>query len=134
MDHPMEPREPFKEPFRETAQNIGGSRLAETLETTKGAAQELGTAISGTAQRVTAAGGETLHSLAGTIRDRAPGDGPVAMAAGRLAEKLQAGGTYLQERGIGGAVDDLTVLIRRYPLQAILVGVGLGFLLARQRR
>jgi hypothetical protein len=132
MDHTMEQRKPLKEPLREAAGTIG-SRVAETLEITKGPVQ-LGPAIKDTAQRATVAAGKTLHSLAGTIRDRAPEEGLVARAAGSVADILEGSGTYLQERGIAGAVDDLAVLIRRYPAQSLFIGIGIGLLLARRSR
>jgi hypothetical protein len=42
-------------------------------------------------------------------------------------------GQYLREEGMSGIMEDLEVLIRRYPLQALLLGAGFGFLLSRIR-
>jgi len=40
---------------------------------------------------------------------------------------------YVRQQGVGGAVEDLEILIRRYPLQALLLGLGCGYLLSRAR-
>jgi hypothetical protein len=111
-----------------------GSRLSETVDRTKGQSQELGSSVSAKAQQATAAAGETLQSLGGTIRDRGPQEGSVARAATTVANNLEDAGMYLQGRGIEGVVDDLTILIRRYPVQSLIIGVGLGYLLSRLGR
>jgi len=75
-------------------------------------------------------GGE-MKSLAGSIRERSPVGGMFGNAASGVANTLESGGTYLQERNLPGMSGDVTNLIRRYPLQAILVGLGVGFLVGR---
>jgi len=75
-----------------------------------------------------------MRSLASTIRAAAPQGGGLSTAASGLATTLEAGGTYLQERNLSGLSRDATDLIRRYPLQAILLGVGVGFLIGRSSR
>src|SRR5262249_37607977 len=75
--------------------------------------------------------GEKMSSLAGTIREKGPQGGVLGSAASAVASGLQAGGDYLQEQGLSGMVDDMPALVRRYPLQSVLVGFAVGFLLAR---
>jgi hypothetical protein len=48
-----------------------------------------------------------------------------------VAGTLESGGRYLEEQGLGGIAEDVTGLIRRNPIPAVLIGVGLGFMLAR---
>jgi hypothetical protein len=48
-----------------------------------------------------------------------------------VAERLEAGGQYLQEHGMRDMTGELHSLIRRYPVQSLLVGLGFGFLLGR---
>jgi hypothetical protein len=55
----------------------------------------------------------------------------VGSATSTLASGLESGGQYLQQQGIKGVADDLTQLIRRNPIPALLLGVGLGFVVAR---
>jgi hypothetical protein len=51
-----------------------------------------------------------------------------------VADTLETGGRYLQEHGLSGIGDDFSNLIRRNPIPAVLVGIGVGFLLARSLR
>jgi hypothetical protein len=55
-------------------------------------------------------------------------------AAESVASSLEQGGRYLQQEGFSGVGDDLTNLIKRNPIQSMLVGIGIGFLLARVTR
>ena len=70
-----------------------------------------------------------MKSLAGTIRDKAPGSGMMGNAASTVADTLESGGRYLQEQGLSGIGEDLTNLIRRNPFPALLVGIGVGYLI-----
>jgi ElaB/YqjD/DUF883 family membrane-anchored ribosome-binding protein len=72
--------------------------------------------------------GERMSSLAGSLRDSAPQGGTLGTAAEAVAGRLEAGGHYLQEHGIGEMTDDVASLIRQYPLQSLLVGFGVGCL------
>ncbi|MCC6416811.1 MAG: hypothetical protein IT429_01030 [Gemmataceae bacterium] len=78
--------------------------------------------------------GRGMESLAGTIRDKAPQGGALGGAASSVAGALDSTGRYLEEQGLSGVGADVTNLIRRNPIPALLVGVGLGFLLARLTR
>jgi len=78
--------------------------------------------------------GSGMEDLAGTIREKGPHDGMLGQASNRLAKGLESGGHYLQEEGIAGLADDFTSMIRRNPVPALFVGIGLGFLLARATR
>jgi hypothetical protein len=78
--------------------------------------------------------GSGMQSLAGTIRDKAPSGGVLGGAAGGVASALETGGRYLKEEGLSGMGEDVTNLIRRNPIPAVLIGVGLGYLLARITR
>jgi len=72
-----------------------------------------------------------MKNLAGTIRENLPNSGVLGSASSTLADTLDSGSRYLQEEGLKGISEDLTNLIRRNPIPALLVGVGIGYLLAR---
>ena len=55
-------------------------------------------------------------------------------AASAVADTLESSGRYLEESGLSGIGEDLTSMIRRNPVPALLVGIGLGFLIARATR
>jgi uncharacterized protein YjbJ (UPF0337 family) len=78
--------------------------------------------------------GEKIGSLADVIREKAPHEGAVGTAATAVAEKLDVAGTYLQEKDLNHVLDDLSGMIRRHPVPALLIGLGIGYLLARGTR
>ena len=44
---------------------------------------------------------------------------------------LENTGKYLEEEGLSGIASDVTALIKRNPIPALFIGIGVGFLLAR---
>ena len=74
-----------------------------------------------------------MKSLAGTIREYAPQGGMLGSAGSTIASGLESGGRYLQEQGLRGVGDDLTALIRRNPLPAVLIGIGFGYFTVAQQ-
>jgi hypothetical protein len=55
-------------------------------------------------------------------------------AASAVADKWEAGREYLSEQGFKGVAEDVTSLIRRHPIPALLVAFGLGFMVSRTMR
>ena len=78
--------------------------------------------------------GSGMSSLAGTIREKAPHEGMLGTASCSVADSLESGGRYLREEGLSGMAEDAANLVRRNPIPSLLVGVGVGFLLARSLR
>jgi ElaB/YqjD/DUF883 family membrane-anchored ribosome-binding protein len=70
-----------------------------------------------------------MSSLAGTLRQNVPHEGMMGTAAGAVADRLESGGQYLQEHGLGDMADDLSSLIRQHPLPSMAIVFGIGFLL-----
>ncbi|MCW5798670.1 MAG: hypothetical protein LZF60_80109 [Nitrospira sp.] len=77
--------------------------------------------------------GDAVESAAERVREHLSQDSTAGEAADAVARKVKETSVYLQEQGIGGVVEDLEILIRRYPLQALLLGLGCGYLLSRAR-
>jgi hypothetical protein len=75
--------------------------------------------------------GGGIRSLGGQVRKNAPHDGLLGAAASGAAQALDRSGRYLQEAGLSGMTEDVMKLIRRNPIPALLVGVGIGFVIAR---
>ncbi len=78
--------------------------------------------------------GSGMESLGEAIRDRGPQQGVMGSAADKVAANLESAGQYLQGHDFREMGKDCMALIRRYPLQAVLVGLGVGFLMARATR
>lgn len=114
--------------FREYDERTRASSATQT----SGKSAE-GTEDDGTAQ-VTTAVGEKIGSLAEAIREKAPHEGAVGTAATTVAEKLDVAGSYLQEKDLNHVLGDVSGMIRRYPVPALLIGLGVGYLLARTTR
>jgi ElaB/YqjD/DUF883 family membrane-anchored ribosome-binding protein len=101
------------------------------------AGQAVGSAATTVGHKADAAVGSVgsgMHSLGEKIHEKAPDHGVLGKAADAVANTLEAGGKYLEEKKISGMAGDVTELIRRNPIPALLVGIGLGFLLARTFR
>ena len=77
--------------------------------------------------------GETLKSTADQLRGRMPESGMAGHVADAVTDGVKQAATHLQEQGVGGLIDDVIAIARRYPVQMLLVGLGCGLLLARRR-
>jgi hypothetical protein len=51
-----------------------------------------------------------------------------------VAEGLESASYYLKEKRFEYLGEDLQGLVRRYPLQSLVVALGLGFLLAGRKK
>lgn len=63
--------------------------------------------------------------------DTAPGAGMVDEVSSAVAGAIESTNRYLQEQGLKDMAEDLKGLIHRNPIPALLVGVGIGFLIGR---
>ena len=110
--------------MKENAQRNVESAVASVREMGEEAATRVGQAAS-------SMGGRIRHA-ADTVRETTSSDGPVAHAANSVADKLDRLGGYLEEQDLAGVRDDVEGVIRRYPVETLLVGLGVGYLLARR--
>lgn len=118
---------------QDTASNVM-DKAKQAASTVADKARNVASAVGEKAESATHSVGRGMESLAGTIRDRGPQSGFLGGAASGVASALDSSGRYLEEQGLSGIGEDLTNLIRRNPIPALLIGVGLGFLLARMTR
>jgi ElaB/YqjD/DUF883 family membrane-anchored ribosome-binding protein len=73
--------------------------------------------------------GERMASIAGTIREKVPSEGRLGSTVGAVANTLESSGHYLSEHGVADIAGDLSNMVRRYPMQSLWVGLGIGVLL-----
>jgi hypothetical protein len=78
--------------------------------------------------------GENVEAAAEVVRDRLPQEGRMGQASNVLSDQLATVGRYLQRDGVRGLVGNMETVIRRYPMQSLLLGAGLGYLLSRLHR
>lgn len=111
--------------LKDKAAEVGSQVQDKASELASQAADKTDDAMSAT--------GQGMQSLAQTVRDKAPG-GTVGDIADTAATALEKGGTYLQQSDPATVRNDLEEIIRRNPIPALLVGLGIGFLVARSLR
>lgn len=116
--------------FGESASAAVSGMGAQAAEMASKATDYVGTR----ADRATGAVGAGMESVAEGIRRVEPAEGMLHNMGEAVACKLDSGGRYLEEQGLAGMGADITNLVRRHPIPALLVGVGVGLLIARMVR
>jgi len=118
----------------EAGQSAAGAvadRAREVTGEALRAGQHAAHAVGNAAENATSRVGEGIQGLAHSVRQHSPESGMLGSAADTVASGLEQGGRYIQSEGLSGMSDDLSALIKRNPIPALLVGIGVGFLLAR---
>jgi hypothetical protein len=143
-----ESRQMGSSPMTEKAREAASSAVHSAQETATNAAQrakdfassasqtatDVATQAGHKAEDATAAVGGSMRNLAGTLREKMPHEGMLGSASSAVADSLDRGGRYIEEEGLSGIASDVTDLVRRYPIPALLVGLGIGYLIARSMR
>jgi len=75
--------------------------------------------------------GEGLEGAAKKLHDNAPSDGRVGEVVKTVADKIEQTGEYIKKNSVRSFGQDCSNMIRRHPVQAALVGLGAGVLIAR---
>jgi hypothetical protein len=114
---------------RETASQVADQAREGAANLTE-KAKEAGSTVVNKADEWAGQAGSGLESAAGTIRSHAPSSGMLGSAASSVAGSLERGGRYLEEEGVSGMAGDLTSMIKRNPLPALLIAVSIGVFLA----
>jgi len=126
-----------EESFTDKAKDAAGNvidKAKQAASTVAEKAKDVASTVGDKADSAVSSVGSGMQSLAGTIRDKAPSGGVFGGAASGVASALDSSGRYLEEQGLSGIADDMTNMIRRHPIPAILIGIGVGYLLARMTR
>jgi hypothetical protein len=101
------------------------------MATSTSNAQNANSIIEEKANGATTAVATGMESLASALRDHTPSEGVLHTASSSAAESLECGGRYLKREGLSGMAKDITNLVRRHPIPALLMGVGIGLVLAK---
>ncbi len=91
-----------------------------------------GLSVSSKADQLTGKIGQQIRTMAEILRERSPHE-TIRKTTYKVADKLESAGSYLEGDNLKILVSDAGSLVRRYPIKLILIGVGVGFLLARGR-
>jgi len=122
---------------KEAASSVGDmvSQAASSVgKTASDMASQAASTVGKTAENLTSSAGAGLRNLGDTLSDKGPHEGMLGSASQAVASTLKEGGKYIQDAGLSGMADDLTEVIRRNPVPAVLVGIGIGFLIGRVLR
>jgi hypothetical protein len=113
-------------------------QAGQAIDKVKDAASHAGEAVSSAASAVgqkaedaVGAVGHGIQNLAGQVRDTGPKEGMLGTATRTVADSLEGTGKYIEDKNLHGMVDDVTGLIKRNPIPALLLAVGIGFLVGR---
>lgn len=106
-------------------------KVGEEAKEAKNMAQGVAHTVANKADDATAATGRGMQSVAETIREHTPDKGVLGAASRAVTDTIDRGGRYLEHEKLSGMAHDFTDVIRNHPVPALLVAMGVGFLLAR---
>jgi hypothetical protein len=121
----------------EEAKNEAGEAASDVYNRTKEAAgtvadkaKDIASATKEKADQAVSSTGSGIASVGGKMRRGGPQEGMLGKANEAVAGTIERTGRYLEEEGLSGMADDVTEVIRRHPVPAVLVSLGIGFMLA----
>jgi cell division septum initiation protein DivIVA len=119
------------------AKEMGSEAMGKAKEAASSVgemASHAATNIGKKADEYTATAGTSVKNLGEKIEEQGPHGGMLGQASHVVADTLRTSGHYIEEAKLSGMADDVTGMIRRNPVPAVLVGIGIGFLLGRAMR
>ena len=135
---------PVSEEFNASSESESeGGGVGEKVTALKDKAGEAATTVQEKAQDVT----EQAHSMSDKGIDsaaaglgqaasmlRQQGDaheGTLGTAASKTADTLEQASTYLQDKNTDQFITDIEVMVRKHPVESVLVAAGIGFVLSK---
>lgn len=122
--------EQAKEDLKDSKEDLKDS-AKHAAEAAKDKAGEVAENAKEKAEGLTNKAGRGVENLGEKIREKGPDEGIMGKATSKVADALETSGEYLQEKGLKGIGEDITDVIRNNPVPAVLIGIGVGFLLAK---
>lgn len=119
-----------KDKAQETAHSVA-DKARDVASNVGHKVSEAASSVGHGADRAVQSAGSGMQSFADTVRERGPQSGMFGSASSAVADSLDSAGEYLESHGLSGIGEDITNLVRRNPIPALLIGIGVGFLLAR---
>jgi hypothetical protein len=83
------------------------------------------------ADHLTASAGTCIEGLGDRLSKNAPHSGILGNTSQAVAGAVREGGEYLQSAKLSGMTEDVAHLVRRNPIPAILIAIGLGWFVGR---
>ncbi len=86
------------------------------------------------ADDVTANAGAGIRGFGDTLAKNTPHSGMLGSASQAVAKTVHDGGEYLEHAKLSGMTEDIVQLIKRNPIPAVCIALGLGWCLASRMR
>lgn len=128
----------------QTAKDMGGQFVERAKEMGGQFADKASGAVQGARKMTENLGeraGDALHTMGSSmksagesIREALPQSGMLGAASSRIADTLDSTGRYFEQHNFANIGEDLTGMVRRNPIPALLCAAAVGFLLARASR
>jgi hypothetical protein len=99
--------------------------------TVKDKASGVAQTIGHKAEDATTAVGHGMQTAADKVRENTPNEGMLGNASRSVADAMDNAGKYVEDRNLTGMMEDVTNLVKRNPIPALLLGLGVGFLIGR---
>jgi hypothetical protein len=124
---------------------IVGDATSQAVHVARDLASEAGCAVGSMASQaacdvgqkandLTASAGASIKGLGDKLSQNAPHTGMVGNASQSMAKAVHDGGQYMEDAKFSGMVEDVAQLIRRNPIPAVFLAIGLGWVVARKMR
>ena len=84
------------------------------------------------ADDMAASAGIGIQGLGDRLSQNIPHSGVLGSTSQAVAQSVKDGGKYIEEAKLSGMTEDLAQLVRRNPIPAILIAVGLGWFVGRK--
>ncbi len=86
------------------------------------------------ADNLTANAGVGIQQWGDRLSKNTPHEGVLGSASQAFAKTIKEGGEYLEDAKLSGITEDLAQLVRRNPIPAVLIALGLGWFVAHKLR
>ncbi len=86
------------------------------------------------ADDLTASAGVSIQGLGVRLSQNAPHTGMLGSASQAVAKSVKDGGEYIEGAKFSGMAEDVAQLIRRNPIPAVFIAIGLGWFAAHKLR
>jgi hypothetical protein len=84
------------------------------------------------ADNLTASAGVGIQELGDRLSRQVPQTGVIGHASQAVARTVKDGGEYIEGAKLSGMTEDLAQLIRKNPIPAVLIAIGLGWFIGRK--
>ncbi len=84
------------------------------------------------ADELIASAGAGIQSLGDRLGKMGPQTGALGSASQAVAQSVKDGGKYIEDAKLSGIAENIAQLIRRNPIPAVCIGIGLGWYMCRK--